>query len=97
VPAHCLRTRSIRSRPALRRVEALTLLALVRTADDSFLDAIGVLQRALDDVPADTAGLRAPMSVMLSWLQLNVGRPVAAAASAEDAVTAAEQLGCRVC
>jgi DNA-binding NarL/FixJ family response regulator len=87
--------------PGVRRVQALNLLALVRIADDSFLGAIGVLQRALDDVAevaadevaADKVALRAPMLLMLSWLQLNVGDPAGAAVSAEDAVTGAEQLG----
>jgi ATP/maltotriose-dependent transcriptional regulator MalT len=78
--------------PGVRRATALNLLALVRLSDDNFLGGIGALEQALAEA-GDNLGLRVEMSVMLSWLQLHAGRAVAAAASIEDAVTGAEQLG----
>ncbi|WP_319436513.1 AAA family ATPase [Mycobacterium sp. RTGN5] len=71
---------------------ALCLLAMVRLTDDSFLDAIGLLERGLNDVGDDLA-MRVQMLVTLCFAQGNVGRYDAAAESADDAVADAERLG----
>jgi ATP/maltotriose-dependent transcriptional regulator MalT len=70
---------------------ASCLLAIVRLTDDSFLDAIGLLERGLGET-GDDLGLRVQMLIALAFARGNVGYFTAAAKCAEDAVTDAERL-----
>jgi len=80
----------LKSGPALAL--ALFQLALVRLADDSFLDAAGLLERGLDETGGDLA-LRVQMLVTLAFARGNTGRLRPAVESAQDAVTDAQRLG----
>ncbi len=74
------------------RAEALSLLAIVRLYDDGFIEAAGLLQRALDEV-GNRLELRVPVLVTLSYALFNAGRLNEAVPAADDAVTCAERLG----
>jgi DNA-binding CsgD family transcriptional regulator len=79
------------------RAQAQSLLASLYMAVGSFVDAAEILNRALGEVE-DNLALRVEMLVMRSFALLNadllnVEQYVAAARSAEDAVTTATQLG----
>jgi ATP/maltotriose-dependent transcriptional regulator MalT len=80
--------------PGPRRAEALTLLALVASLNDSFDEAAGVLERALDDV-GDELAQRVAILVSLSFALVNAGRMESAVQRIEEAVTKAAELGDR--
>ena len=62
-----------RLEPGPRRAEALTLLALVASLNDSFDEAADLLERALDDV-GDELAQRVAILVSLSFASVNAGR-----------------------
>ena len=74
------------------RAEALSLLGFVHLFDDGFVEAAGVLTRALGEAGGDLA-LRTRLLITLSYARYNAGRFGAATRSIEDAVTRAERLG----
>lgn len=78
--------------PGRLRAEAASLLSYVRLLDDSFPDAVGLLEGALDEAADDPAAL-VPMLVILSFALFNVGRLDASAQRVEAAVTQAELSG----
>ncbi|MDT5323168.1 MAG: hypothetical protein QOF25_320, partial [Mycobacterium sp.] len=78
--------------PGALRAEALSLLGFVQLFDDSFVDAAGVLKRALDEA-GDNLALRTRLLITLSYARYNAGQFSAAARSIDDAVTHAERLG----
>ena len=67
------------------RARARYLLGVVRMFDDSFTDAVDLLQRAVDDVGDDQA-FRAEIVNLLAFAQINSGRSVEALRSADEAV-----------
>jgi DNA-binding CsgD family transcriptional regulator/tetratricopeptide (TPR) repeat protein len=74
------------------RAEALYALAVVRFIDDGYLEASGLLQRALDeDNPGEP--LRIRISTTLAYALYMTGAPDSAWRCAENAVSLAEQLG----
>ena len=81
-----------RLNPGPLRAEASSLLGFVHLFDDGFVEAAGVLERALDDA-GDNLALRTRLLISLSYTRYNAGRFGAAARSIEDAVTHAERLG----
>lgn len=72
-----------------RRAKALQQLAMVRLYDDSFLEAAQICQQAVVDC-GDDAALRVTVMTTLAFAQLNTGERDAALATAEQAVTVAE-------
>ncbi|OBH57320.1 hypothetical protein A5686_25345 [Mycobacterium sp. E2479] len=78
--------------PCPTRAEALHQLGLIVLSDDSFLEAAGVLEQAVDESGAD-AGLRVRILISLAFALLNAGRHEHAYARVEQAVTDAERLG----
>jgi DNA-binding NarL/FixJ family response regulator len=78
--------------PGRLRAEASSLLGFVHLFDDGFLEAAGVLTRALSEAGDDLA-LRTRLLIMLSYARYNAGHFGAATRSIEDAVTHAERLG----
>ena len=74
------------------RAEALYALAVVRFIDDGYLEASGLLQRALDE---DSPGvpLQVRMSTTLAYALFMTGAPDSAWQCAEKAVALAERLG----
>ena len=70
----------------------MTLLALVASLNDSFDEAAGLLERALDDV-GDELAQRVAILVSLSFAFVNAGRMDAAVQRIEDAVARATELG----
>ncbi len=78
--------------PGPRRAEALTLLALVASLNDSFDEAAGLLERALDDV-GDELAQRVAILVSLSFALVNAGRMQPAVQHIEEAVAKATELG----
>ena len=78
--------------PGRLRAEAASLLGYVRLLDDSFPDAVDLLEGALDEVADDPATL-VPMLLTLSFALFNVGRLDASAQRVEEAVTQAEVSG----
>jgi DNA-binding CsgD family transcriptional regulator len=78
--------------PGPLRAEALSLLGLVRLFDDSFLEAVDLWERALDEA-ADNLALRVPTLVIQSLTLFNTGRLAEGVRIAEDAVVNAERLG----
>ena len=78
--------------PGRLRAEASSLLGFVYLFDAGFVEASGVLMRALDEAGDDLA-LRTRLLITLSYARYNAGRFGAAARSIEDAVTHAELLG----
>ena len=94
-PAHArvlLQDTIERLEPGPRRAEALTLLALVASLNDSFDEAADLLERALDDVGAELAQ-RVAILVSLSFASVNAGRMDSAVQRIEEAVTRAAELG----
>ncbi len=81
-----------RLEPGPRRAEALTLLALVASLNDSFDEAADLLERALDDV-GDELAQRVAILVSLSFAAVNAGRMDSAVQRIEEAVTRAAELG----
>lgn len=73
------------------RIQALRLLAEVRMVDDSFGEAAELLEQAVAEA-GDNVGLRAQLSVNLSFAQGNAGDHAGALCTLEDAVADAEQL-----
>ena len=65
---------------------------MVRLFDDSFLEAVGLWERALDEA-VDNLALRVPTLVILSLTLFNTGRLAEGVRAAEDAVVNAERLG----
>jgi ATP/maltotriose-dependent transcriptional regulator MalT len=78
--------------PGMLRAQALSLLAVVRLFDDSFVEAAELLEGALDEV-GDNLALRIQMTVTLSFALFNAGQTAASLRSVEDAVRNAERLG----
>src|SRR5205085_3224776 len=78
--------------PGMLQTEALSLLAVVRIFDGSFLEAARLLERGLAET-GENLELRVQMLITLSFARLNAGDLAAAASSIEDAVTHAERLG----
>ena len=78
--------------PGAERARALLQLALVRLYDDSFTEAADLGQRALAESAGDSA-LRVRILTMLSFAELNMGRPDAALVTSEQAAAEAEDLG----
>ncbi len=74
------------------RAEALSLLAVVRLYGDGLIEAMELLQHALDEVD-DRLPLRAPILVTLAYAQYNAGRLELAVETADEAVMCAERLG----
>jgi ATP/maltotriose-dependent transcriptional regulator MalT len=74
------------------RAAASHLLAIVHVFDDSFLEAVGLLEHVLDETGADLE-LRVQMLVTLAFARFNAGLLAAAVDSAEDAVADATRLG----
>lgn len=72
--------------------EALRLLALVRMSDDSFFEAIGLLQRGLHCAGNDSAQ-RVQILLALAYTRGNVGQLDAAVADVDAAVADADELG----
>lgn len=81
-----------RCAPGPLRAHALNLLALVGLTNDDFVEAAGLLDRALADT-ADDVALRSTVLVTLSYALFNCDRLDAAMMRSEDAVAAASQLG----
>jgi len=78
--------------PGVTRAQALNLLGVIRAAEDNFVEAADLLERALRE-PCDDIALRAQMLVSLSFAQLNIRQFGAAVVSADDAVAHAERHG----
>jgi ATP/maltotriose-dependent transcriptional regulator MalT len=78
--------------PGPRRAEALTLLALVASLNDSFDEAADLLERALDDV-GDELAQRVAILVSLSFAAVNAGRMDTAVQRIGEAVGRASELG----
>jgi ATP/maltotriose-dependent transcriptional regulator MalT len=78
--------------PGPLRAEASSMLGFVHLFGDSFTDAAGVLERALDEA-GDNLALRTRLLITLAYARYNAGRFGAATRSIEDAVTHAERLG----
>ncbi len=78
--------------PGPQRAEALYTLAVVRFMHDGFLEASGLLQRALDDDSPDSP-LRVRMSTTLAYALYMAGDLDSAWRRAELAVSLAERLG----
>ncbi len=78
--------------PGPRRAEALSLLALVLSLNDSFDEAADLLERALEDV-ADELAQRVAILVSLSFALVNAGRMDTAVQRIEEAVLRATELG----
>ena len=76
--------------PSPMRAEAMKLLGLVRISDDSFVEAAGLLERAIDE-SGDPAS-RVQMLVMLSYALFNTGSIESALAHTEEAVVSATRL-----
>ena len=74
------------------RAEASRLLGFVHLFDAGFVEAAGVLTRALDEAGDDLA-LRTRLLITLAYARYNAGHFSAAARKIEDAVTHAERLG----
>lgn len=81
-----------RDGPAPLRAEALHLLAMLSQFEDSLIDAVGYLERALDHA-GDTSGLRVQILVLKSWIEVRIGRAVSSEQTVEAAVEDAERLG----
>jgi DNA-binding CsgD family transcriptional regulator len=77
--------------PGTLRAEAMNLLAMMNLLNGGFLDAVSLLEPALQEVKDDLV-LRVPMLVTLSMALFNVGRRADAAQTIEDAVASATQL-----
>jgi DNA-binding CsgD family transcriptional regulator len=80
------------SPPGSDRAEARQRLAMVRLYDDSFPEAIEVLEQALPDCGEDSE-LQISVLTTLAFAQLNWGRPDTALVTAEQAFAAAQRLG----
>ncbi|WP_319455804.1 MULTISPECIES: helix-turn-helix transcriptional regulator [unclassified Mycobacterium] len=74
------------------RARAMYLLGVVRMFDDSFTDAIDVLQQALDEV-GDHHAMRVAMLVILAFAQTNSGHDAAALDRVDEAVALADRHG----
>ena len=87
--ARALLEKSIaRLAPGTLRGEAMLLLGVVRLNDDSFLEAVDLLERALEE-SADNSVSRVHALVMLAFALFNCSRPEAAMQRADDAVASA--------
>jgi DNA-binding CsgD family transcriptional regulator/nucleoside-triphosphatase THEP1 len=78
--------------PAPLRAHALYLLGVISQLEDSLVDGVNYLERALADV-ADDVALRIQTLVSLAWVQIRAGRPDTSARNIEDAVAYAEHRG----
>jgi ATP/maltotriose-dependent transcriptional regulator MalT len=78
--------------PGALRAEALTLLGFVHLFDDGFVEAAGVLTRALSEA-GENLVLRTRVLIALSYARYNAGQFGRATRSIEEAVTHAERLG----
>jgi len=78
--------------PGPLRAEALTLLAVVRLSDDSFIEAAKVLERGLGEA-GDQPALKTQMLVMLCYALLNSGDLAVGLRHAEEAVATATPIG----
>lgn len=77
--------------PGPLRTEALSLLAVVRLSDDSFIEAAKVLERTLAEA-GDQPDLKAQMMVMLCYALVNAGDLAVGLRHAEEAVALAVSL-----
>ncbi|MDT5326352.1 MAG: hypothetical protein QOF25_3504 [Mycobacterium sp.] len=77
--------------PGALRGHAMKLLATVRLHDDSFLEAAGLLERAIEECGDDQASC-VQMVVMLGYALLNGGRTEDALRHCDDAVASATLL-----
>lgn len=77
--------------PGPVRAQAMTVLANVRLHDDSFMEAVDLLRRALDE--SDEPAARVQILVMLSYAQFNCGETATAMANIEAAVGEADSVG----
>jgi DNA-binding CsgD family transcriptional regulator len=78
--------------PGRLRAAALGTLATVRLHADSYLEAAGLLQRALDEPEVDLAR-RVQMLSLWAYALFNMGQPEAGGLKAREAVADAERLG----
>lgn len=78
--------------PGPLRAASASLLGYVRLLDDSFPEAVALLEGALDEA-ADDAAVQVPILVTLSFALFNAGRLDASAQRAEEAVIRAEASG----
>jgi DNA-binding CsgD family transcriptional regulator len=78
--------------PGALRAEASNLLGFVHLFEDSFLEAAGVLEAALDETGDDTR-LRTELLVTLSYARYNAGQFGRAAHRIDEAIARAERLG----
>ncbi|MGX9787426.1 ATP-binding protein [Mycobacterium sp. MMS18-G62] len=78
--------------PGRLRADALFTLARVRLHADGYLEAAGLLQRALDEPDVDLAQ-RVQMLSLLAYALFNIGQPEAGGIKAQEAVADAERLG----
>jgi DNA-binding NarL/FixJ family response regulator len=80
--------------PGDLRAEAFSRLAVVRLYDDGFFEAAALLQRALNEVRADSP-LRVQILITLAFALLQSNQPRESAQTAERAVAHAERLNQR--
>jgi DNA-binding CsgD family transcriptional regulator len=80
------------SAPARLRAQALNLLGVMSQTEDSLLEGVDQLQRALAEAGDDIA-LRVPILVSLSWVQVRIGQLAASVQNIDEAVTDATRLG----
>ena len=78
--------------PGRLRADALCTLARVRLHADGYLEAAGLLQRALDEPDVDLAQ-RVQMLSLSAYALFNIGQPEAGGVKAREAVADAERLG----
>jgi DNA-binding CsgD family transcriptional regulator len=78
--------------PGRLRADALFTLARVRLHADGYLEAAGLLQRALDEPGIDLAR-RVQMLCLSAYALFNIGQPEAGGLKAQEAVADAELLG----
>jgi ATP/maltotriose-dependent transcriptional regulator MalT len=77
--------------PGALRSKALYLLGVVRMFDDSFPEAAGLLERALDEIGEHRAA-RAETLIVLAFAQVNSGRGAEALDCIDEAITLSEGL-----
>jgi ATP/maltotriose-dependent transcriptional regulator MalT len=78
--------------PGPLRAQALSLLGPVRIFDDSFVEGVAAMERALEEAPDDPA-LRVPTLVSMLLPLFNTGQLADAAQRADGAVAEATTLG----
>lgn len=78
--------------PGALRAQALFTLATVRLHAEGYAEAVGLLQRALDEPQVDPAQ-RVQMLTLSAYALFNIGQPDAGGQRAREAVADAERLG----